>query len=344
MSSLRYRNEKWQVQVRRHGHTAQAKSFQTKADAQRWARQIEAELDRALIPNDPRVLSTITVAELLTRYRDTLTSTKRGHVSENKRIEVFLRLDWSRLPLARASAAVFSKHRDTRLKEVKANTVIRELGLLRSIFETARREWGYTTFVNPLADIKKPKAPEGRERRLRPGELDGLTTACGTVANWWLLPGVQIAIETGLRRGELLSVKWSHVNFGTGVLHVPFTKTDRARYIPMTDRAVEVLTELRNAAPKDADLVFPVSANAFRLAWERCRRRAQKAGCKDIRQLRFHDLRHEAVSRFFELGLNAAEVAAISGHRDMRMLFRYTHLKAEDIGAKIRKLNTELAQ
>lgn len=72
MASLRYRNNKWQVQVRRHGHTPQSKSFQSKADAQRWARHAEAELDRTLIPNDPRLLSTITITEVLTRYRDTI--------------------------------------------------------------------------------------------------------------------------------------------------------------------------------------------------------------------------------------------------------------------------------
>lgn len=65
MASIRYRNDKWQVQVRRYGHTPQSKSFQAKADAQRWARHVEAELDRTLIPNDPRVLNTVTVADVL---------------------------------------------------------------------------------------------------------------------------------------------------------------------------------------------------------------------------------------------------------------------------------------
>jgi integrase len=337
MASLRYRNEKWQVQVRRYGHTPQSKSFRSKADAQRWARHIEAELDRTLIPNDPRLLSTITIAEVLTRYRDTHTQSHRGHVSEAKRIEVFLRADWCKLPLAKASPALFSRYRDTRLKQVQPGTVIRELGLLRSIFETARREWGYATFLNPVSEIKKPKAPEGRERRLKPGEFDALAKACKTTACSWLLHGIQLAIETGLRRGELLGIQWQHVNFDAALLHVPFTKTDKSRTIPLTDRAIEVLKERQAALPTDDKLAFPVSANAFRLAWERCKRRAERAGRIGVQKLRFHDLRHEAVSRFFEMGLNTAEVATISGHKDMRMLFRYTHLKPEDIVAKLRK-------
>jgi integrase len=289
------------------------------------------------------LLSTITIAEVLTRYGVTHTRAHRGHVSEAKRIEVFLRQDWSQLPLAKASPTVFSCYRDARLKQVKPGTVIRELGLLRSIFETARKEWGYTAFQNPLAGIKKPKAPDGRQRRLKPGELEALTKACGSVAGSWLLHGFQLAIETGLRRGELLGICWQDVNFDAAVLHIPFTKTGKARSIPLTDRTTQILTERKATSSTDAEFAFPVSANAFRLAWERCKRRAAGAGCKDIGELRFHDLRHEAVSRFFELGLNTAEVASISGHKDLRMLFRYTHLRPEDIVAKLRKNNKEVA-
>ncbi|MGX0966759.1 integrase [Bradyrhizobium japonicum] len=336
MASLRFRNGKWQVQVRRYGHAPQAKSFQSKSDAQRWARQTEAELDRTLIPNDVRSLNTITVAQLLTRYRDSITSGKRGIVPERKRIEVFLRQRWSALPLARIDAATFSRYRDTRLKQVQPGTVIRELGLLSSIFETARREWGYTALQNPLAGLRKPRTPEGRERRLKPGELQALTNACSTVAGSWLLHGFQLAIETGLRRGELLGIRWQHVRFDTAVLHVPFTKTDKSRTIPLTDRAKAILTDQKAECSTDAEYAFPVSANAFRLAWERCKRRAERSGCIGIQELRFHDLRHEAISRFFEMGLNPAEVASISGHRDLRMLLRYTHLTPEYLGAKLR--------
>jgi integrase len=248
------------------------------------------------------VLSTITVADVLTRYRDTVTSTKRGCASEKLRIAVLLRQSWCSLPLAKITPTTFSRYRDERLKRVRPGTVIRDLGLLRTIFETAKREWGYASFNNPILAVKKPKAPEGRERRLKPGELAALTTACEAVSGSWLLHGIQLAIETGMRRGELLAIEWKHVNLETAVLHIPVTKTDTARTIPLTDRAVEILTERRAAPDADADYGFPVSANAFRLAWERCKRRAEKAGCEGIQELRFHDLRHEAVSRFFELG------------------------------------------
>lgn len=343
MATLRFRNGKWQVQVRRLGYQARTQSFLNKTDAQRWARQIETELDRTLIPNDVRTLAKVTLAELLIRYRDTVTINRQGLVPEKKRIEVFLRQDWCAYPLAKLNARYFSAYRDDRLKCVGAGTVIRELGLLRSIFETARREWGFSSLENPLASIRKPKAPNGRERRLEPGELAGLSTACATVRSTLLLHGIHMAIETGMRRGELLAIQWKHINFDTRVLHIPVTKTGKPRSIPLTERAREILTERKALPDADARYAFPVSANAFRLAWERCKRRAERAGCVGIQGLRFHDLRHEAVSRFFEMGLNTAEVATISGHKDLRMLFRYTHLKAEDIVAKLRENDAGIA-
>lgn len=114
-----------------------------------------------------------------------------------KRIEVFLRQRWSAPPLAKIDAALFSRYRDTRLKQVLPGTVIRELGLLRSIFEMVRREWGYTALQNPIAGLRKPKAPESRDRRLKPGEPQALTKACSAVAGSWFLHGFQLAIETG---------------------------------------------------------------------------------------------------------------------------------------------------
>ena len=109
--------------------------------------------------------------------------------------------------------------------------------------------------------------------------------------------------------------------------YLPLTKNGTSRDVPLSIRAVDVLRGQRSR--QDTPTPFPVNANAFRLAWERLRKRA------DLCDLRFHDLRHEAISRFFEMGLNVPEVAVISGHKDARMLFRYTHLRAEDLVKKI---------
>jgi integrase len=120
-------------------------------------------------------------------------------------------------------------------------------------------------------------------------------------------------------------MKWTDIDLAAGALLISSTKTGYARIIPLIPEAIKLLDGL----PRSGERVFPLRANALRLAWERLRKRA------DLNDLHFHDLRHESISRFFEAGLSTAEVALISGHRDARMLFRYTHPLRERIVAQL---------
>ena len=99
--------------------------------------------------------------------------------------------------------------------------------------------------------------------------------------------------------------------------------------MPLSSKAATILEEQRI---KKHHVPFPITDNAFRLSWDKLKKRAA------ISDLKFHDLRHDAISRFFEAGLSLVEVATISGHKDPKMLFRYTHLKAEEIAAKLQRL------
>jgi integrase len=137
-----------------------------------------------------------------------------------------------------------------------------------------------------------------------------------------------------MRRGEVLSLTWENVSKADRMALLPLTKNGEARSVPLSPLALQVLADRCDACQWTPEghaetLVFPISANAFRLAWERVKHRA------GVVDLRFHDLRHEAISRFFELGLSVPEVALISGHKDSRMLFRYTHLRAADVAKKL---------
>jgi integrase len=335
MATIRNRNGKWQAQVRIKGHAARTKSFTSKRDAERWARQTEAELEASALRVDHRVLDRTTVRDVLDRYRREVTVRKRGAASENKRLDLLLRQPWAARPLSKITPQTFSRYRDERLRAVSAGTVIRDLGLLRAIFEVARLEWDIPLADNPVARVRKPTPPSARDRRLKPGELEALLNESNKSRNEWLRTGIQLAVETGMRRGEMLSLRWADICFDTATLMIPVTKTGHARRIPLSYAAVGLLTQRRTHRDTGADLVFPVSANAFRQAWERCKGRVAVTR-PTIRDLRFHDLRHEAVSRFFEMGLSVPEVALISGHRDPRMLFRYTHLRAEDLAKKMR--------
>jgi integrase len=128
-----------------------------------------------------------------------------------------------------------------------------------------------------------------------------------------------------MRRGELLKVLWVDLDLAARQLTIRDTKNGEDRTIPLTTRAATTLQTL----PQTDDRIFPISPVAVRMAWDRMIKRAGIVG------LRFHDLRHEAVSRFFEMGLTVPEVALISGHKDARMLFRYVHLRAKDLVGKL---------
>ena len=166
---------------------------------------------------------------------------------------------------------------------------------------------------------------------MRGGEWERLVEALAVCHNQSIRPVVELAIHTGLRRSEILGLEWRHIDWSQRTAHVPLSKNGHPRTIPLTEAALGVLGGLRRSGD---GRVFGMSANAFRLAWERTKRRAGIVG------LRFHDLRHEALSRFAELGLNVPELATISGHRDVRMLLRYTHIQPSQLAAKLSVLTS----
>jgi len=215
---------------------------------------------------------------------------------------------------------------------VKPATARRELVILRHVFEVAIKEWNVPLPGNPVRTIKVPKDSEARDRRLEQGELEKLLGAIGPRTAWYLRPFIILAIETGMRRGELVSLTWAHVDLKKRTARLPITKNGHLRIVPLTPKAIEVLSSLERSDAR----VFPIHEDAVNLAWQRLRAKAGVEG------LRLHDLRHEAVSRFFEYGLSIPEVALISGHRDLRMLSRYTHLRPEAVAEKLAKAAVNL--
>jgi integrase len=230
-------------------------------------------------------------------------------------LNAFLRHPISRKPLSQVTAADFALYRDERLTTIKASSLERQLAPLHNLFEIARAEWRLPIRENPLDKVKVERTSERRERRVRHPELQSLLQAARYCRNTSILPVVMWALETGMRRGEILAMRWDHLDWEGRSLFIPRSKNGHSRTIPLTKVALGIVA----AVATEGDTIFPISANALRLAWGRVRRRAK------IENLRFHDLRHEAISRFFEKGLTTPEVALLSGHRDVRMLFRYSH-------------------
>ncbi|SHF71300.1 Site-specific recombinase XerC [Kaistia soli DSM 19436] len=328
MATIRKRGSSWQAQVRRVGFPLLTKSFSMKCDAQAWAREREMAIDRAGLPQTVRELKGRTVGDLLKRYEETITSTKRGAEVERYRLKTMQRHNLSKARLAQPLASAVAAYRDDRLKVVKGETVRRELTVLRHCFEIAMKEWGVPLPNNPVKQITLPKPSQAREIRLFEGDEAVLIHESTSPSARYLLPLMKLAIEMGMRRGELLSLRWDHLDLEQGLAYLPITKIGSARAVPLTPVAIALLAGVMRVEER----VFPVSADAVRHAWARLRKRAGLDG------LRFHDLRHEAVSRFFEIGLSAQEVALISGHRDMRMLARYTHLRPASISDKLANL------
>ena len=188
-----------------------------------------------------------------------------------------------------------------------------DLVLLRHAWNIARIEWGWSLPDNPISLIRMPKNNPPRERRFKEGEFDLLKAAATKSRSWYVWPVVVLAIETAMRRGEILGLRWEHMDLDKRTAFLPMTKNGRSRQVPLSEVAIEQLIK----APKDTDRPFPVTDVAFRQAWDRLRRRA------NITDLTFHDLRHEAISRMFDSGMKIHEVMAVSGHRTASQLFRY---------------------
>lgn len=321
MASIKLmRSGSYQARVRRKGSKDQAKTFSTKAEAAAWARVVE----RGPLVNTPPAGS-LTLREALHRYSREVTPSKKGAIQELGRIKRWQRHPTlAHRPLDSLRAADLAAYRDARLASgISGNTVRLDLALISHLFEVARREWNMESLVNQVKGIRKPRVGRGRSRRLAPGEEARLLLACPPR----LVPIVKLAIETGMRRSELTGLTWSSVDLKARVIHLEDTKNGDARDVPLSSRALAALEGLTRAGTDAA--VFQVTADWATKAFVEA---ARKAGLKD---LRFHDLRHEATSRLFELGLNVVEASSITGHKSLQMLKRYTHLKAVDLVAKL---------
>ena len=314
MATIRKRKGKWQVQVRHLGHNQISKTFLRKQEAEQWARELEVSFDQGNLAS--RSIIYPSFLSIIERYTKEISANKRGHIREKYFLQYLAKTDLAQIKLDQIQAQDIARLRDQRLEKNKPDTVLRELTIINHIFNICIKDWSYP-INNPVKQIYKPRSSCSRKRRLTSFEYNYLVN--NNEMNSKLKAIIELAIETGMRRGEILKIQQHHMRGRT--LMIPLTKNGVSREIPLTKKAFNIL--------HDSSLPFAMTPNALRLAWSRLKKKA------DIKDLHFHDLRHEAISRFFEKGLSIPEVALISGHKDVRMLFRYTHLKAEDILRKL---------
>ncbi len=317
----------WHMQVRRRGWPPQTATFDKKSDAEGWAFQVESEMKKGAFVSRSEGEGA-TLRDALDRYeREILPrKTARNQVVERNRLRSLQCRRIALSPLTGIGGKQVADHiREREAEGAGPNTIRLDLATISHLYTVARTAWGmpYLTNPVPLAKTARPRLPAGRTRRLKAGEEKRLLAVSG--------PGfasiVRFALATAMRRGEMASLRWEHVNLKRRSAHLPVTKNGEPRTVPLSMEALTVL----KALPRRLDgVVFGVRASTITWTW---RDVCKKAG---IEGLTFHDLRHEAISRLFEnTDLDAMEIARISGHKTLSMLSRYTHLRAHHLAERM---------
>lgn len=333
---------RWRVEIKLAG-VRESATRATKAEAAAWARQREADI---LAHRQGRIVAR-SVRQALSRYASEVSPTHRGARWEQLRLAKLSRsLPFIDRPLAEIRTADVAEWRDAaiagtltdRAEDGEASprpalapaSVRREMVLLRSVFEQARKEWGWLR-DNPMAGIRWPSAGRPRQRRL-PGHdlerlllaLDYSVGAAPTRPPHWVAVAVLLAVETAMRAGELCGLTWPAVDLAARVATLPRTKNGDAREVPLSSAAVALLDGL----PRDGPRVLQVSAKSLDVLFRRARDRA------GILDLHFHDTRAEALTRL-AAKVDVLTLARIAGHRDLKSLSVYYRESAADIARRI---------
>ncbi len=344
----------WKAVIRKAGWPTTAKTFRTKRDAEDWSRRSEDEMVRgAYIQRATADRMTVEVA--LKRYLAEVVPTKRAtsQLADVKRARILVK-HLGKYSLAALTPELIAKFRDMRLAgedrlsptgkpQPRANNTVRlDLALLGHLYTVAIKEWGVGLPANPVMNIRRPAPGQGRNRRMNSEEESNILAAVDAHSNPMLGWIVRIALETGMRTSEIVTLRRAQVEVDRRIVRLLKTKNTHPRTVPLTATAAKLLQSALDhpVRPAGTDLIFfgepgrqgTRGPYAFDRVWQEIKK---KQGLKDFH---FHDLRHEAVSRFVEAGLSDQEVSAISGHKSMQMLKRYTHLRAEDLVSRLDNL------
>jgi len=334
----------WKAVIRKQGWPTASKTFRTKRDAQDWARRTEDEMVRGVFI-DRAGCERLTLSKALERYLREVSPTKRGSTAraelhKTKALKAYL----GEYNLAAITPDLVAQYRDKRLEKGKSPATVRlELALLSHLYTIAIREWRVGLVYNPVANVRKPSPGAARNRRLSVEEKERLLAACDAHSNPMLGWIVRIALHTGMRQGEILTLERDQVDLARRIVRLNQTKNDTSRTVPLSPPATSTFREAlaHPVRPADTNLLFwgEPGRDGKRRPYVINRVWAQAVARAGLRDFRFHDLRHEAVSRLVEAGLSDQQVSAISGHKSMQMLKRYTHLRAEDLVAELDRVS-----
>ena len=317
---------KWTAEVRTHKKYI-SKTFLKKANASNWAKEIEYQLDREQYEDFSESVR-ITLGELITRYRDEITPTKKGAKEEKYKLNFILRNKIVKCRVLSLKTKQILEFKND-IKETRAaSTVNKYIHYIYTIWETARVQWDIALpSRNPASLVKKEKVTDKIDRILTPEEYQDLLVACSK-SNLAFLPEiVEFAYITAMRFGEITKLRTKDINFEKSTALLLDTKNGESRLVPLTDRALEICNKFRFR-----EKLFDINRDKFRHYFEQACHRAK------VKKFRFHDLRACAITNLFLNGWSIAEVSVVSGHKTWSELKRYTRIKASDL---IKKINNQ---
>jgi len=317
----------WQVIIRKKGFRTLVKSFRSQTDARKWARHMERNLDVG-VTSDFTEASKYMMRDIIKRYlKENRHRAKKGWRVEEYRARLMLSDPIADVNFLYFSTKDIALYRDRRLEEVSKTTFNKDLSFLNVVVDIAMNDWGINIPFNPCKNVRRLREPRPRKRRLVADEYKRLKTACQKSDNPFLLDMFEFSIETAIRQGELLKLKYNDVDWSNRTMNLSDTKNYDDRVVPLSEKA---FTILKNQMLRVDGVFFQMTKDSLKFWWKQAKRRAK------VKDLRWHDLRRESCSRLFERGLSLVEVQAISGHRDPRVLLgTYTKLDPIKIAKKL---------
>ena len=339
---------RFRAMVRVKGHKTKTATFLKRTDALLWAQETESRLRQSkYFPDKLIELEKYTLGNLLDRYQ--------SEVLPNKRAKGQLgQLKWWKDQLGdrklnSLSPALISGYKETLITEPSERTgrnktpatVNRYLALISHVFTIAVKEWQWME-INPVMQISKPKESRGRTRFLSDEEREKLLNACRSSESVFLFTIVTLALSTGMRKGEILGMKWENVDLNKKRITLVETKNGETRVVPLVGKAYELIRDLYlNIKPLSNDRVFPstntpTQFRSIRTAWETALKKCE------IENFRFHDLRHSTASYLAMSGASLLEIADILGHKTLQMVKRYSHLSEDHKATVLEKMNEKI--
>ncbi len=325
MAHLKKRKSgKWTAEIRQPDNKYISKTFLKKSNASNWAREMEYLLDKKQY-EDFSDSARLTLGDLIRKYRDEITITKKGGREEAYKLNLLLRHKIAKCRLLDLKAKnIFDFKSDIKINR-KPATVNKYIHYIYTIWETAKVQWDIALpSRNPASLVSKEKIKTKIDRILSPDEYRDLLVAASKSNLPFLADIIEFAYITAMRFGEITKLETKDINFENKTALLRDTKNGEDRIVPLTNRALEICNKYRFR-----DKLFGINRDKFRHYFEQSCKRA------NVKNFRFHDLRACAITNLFLRGWSVAEVSVVSGHKTWSELKRYTRIKPLDLVKKI---------